>query len=409
MSATQLTAAQVPDHVPPECVWDNDFAAFLAEGDDPYLAGGRLHDGPGVIWATNASHGMASWIFTHHQTVQEGFANARKFSSLRGPLTEAVMNPDWMLLPVESDAPFHKYYRQVLRPFFTPEAIGARQAEVQALTDRLVDSFIDRGECEFVSEFASIFPNAMVVSLMGLPQEMLLQFLEWEEIAIHGKSAAEQLGAGIAIHDYLRDFVEEQQRTGKPASELMEAILAGQMADRPFNQDEILGVVYLLFIAGLDTVFSSMGWMMKHLATDPALQDRLRNNPQDMPAAVDEFTRAFGVSAPSRIVAEDLVFEGVPMKKGEHILLPTYLAGRDPRAFPDPHVIDIDRRPRHVTFGLGSHLCIGIHLAKREMKIMIETFLRRMNNIRVAEDKPCTYHTSNTIGLDCLPLEWDPI
>jgi len=403
----QTDTLNVPDHVPPECVWDNDFAAFLAEGDDPYLAGGRLHDGPGVIWATNASFGMPSWIFTHYKTVQEGFANARKFSSLRGPLTEAVMNPDWKLLPVESDAPFHQHYRQVLRPFFTPEAVDRRTGEVQALTDSLIDAFIERGNCEFVGDFASILPNAMVVALMGLPQEMLPKFLDWEDKAIHGSSHAEQLAAGTAVHDYLRDFIAEQQRTGKPASDLMAAILAGQMKDRPMNEDEILGIVYLLFIAGLDTVFSSMGWIMKYLATDHALQDRLRNNPQDIPMAVEEFTRAFGVSAPSRIVAEDIVFEGVPMKKGEHILLPTYLAGRDPRAFENPHVIDIDRKPRHVTFGLGSHVCIGIHLAKREMKIMIETWLRRMKDIRVPDGSEVPYHTSNTIGLDSLPLEWE--
>jgi cytochrome P450 len=405
---TEAPTAKVPGHVPPECVWDHDFATFLGELDDPYLAGSRLHDGPGVIWATNASHGMPAWIFTQNRLIQEGFASGRKFSSLRGPLIEVVMNPDWMLLPVESDAPLHQQYRHVLRPFFTPEAIFHLTGEIQTLTDSLIDAFIERGNCEFISEFASIFPNAIVVSQMGLPQEMLQQFLDWEEQAIHGANAAEQLGAGIAIHDYLRDFIEEQQRSREPASELMAAVLAGQMDGRPLNQAEILGIVYLLFIAGLDTVFSSMGWIIKYLATDHALQDRLRANPQDVPAAVDEFTRAFGVSAPSRIVAEDIVFEGVQMRKGEHILLPTYLAGRDPRAFENPHVIDIDRKPRHTTFGIGSHLCIGIHLAKSEMRIMIETLLRRMNNIRVPDGVSIEYHTSNTIGLDQLPLEWDP-
>ena len=101
------------------------------------------------------------------------------------------------------------------------------------------------------------------------------------------------------------------------------------------------------------------------------------------------------------------MFEGVPMKKGEHILLPTYLAGRDPRAFENPNVIDIDRKPRHVTFGMGAHVCIGIHLAKRELRIMIESFLSRTENIRMAQGGRFEYHTSNTIGIDKLDLEWD--
>jgi len=406
--ASTATITPVPDHVPAANVWDRDFFSYLGELEDPYQSAARLYDGPGIIWATSGSHGLPCWIFTQHKLIQEGFANARKFSSLRGPLTEAVMDPTWKLLPVESDAPYHHYYRDVLRAHFTPEAIEAQSAEIQALTDRLIDSFIDRGSCEFVKEFAEIFPNAVVVSAMGLPQESLPQFLDWEEKAIHGKDASEQLAAGYAVHDYLEQFVKDQQRTGKAASPLMESILAGQMKDRPMSQDEILGIVYLLFIAGLDTVFSSMGWIMRHLAMDQALQDRLRNNPHEIPQAVDEFTRAFGVSAPSRIVAEDIVFEGVPMKKGEHILLPTYLAGRDPLAFENPHVIDIDRKPRHVTFGIGSHLCIGIHLAKREMKIMLESFLRRMSNFRLPDGAKCEYHATNTIGLDRLVLEFDP-
>ena len=169
----------IPSHVPPDVVWDNNFVAFLGELDDPYLAGARLHDGPAVIWATNASFGMPSWIFVSHEAVAEGFANARKFSSLRGPLTEAVMNPDWRLLPVEADAPEHQQYRHVLRPFFTPEAMERRFDQVQTLTDRLIDGFVERGSCEFIGEFASILPNAIVISMLGLPQAMLCQVMQW--------------------------------------------------------------------------------------------------------------------------------------------------------------------------------------------------------------------------------------
>jgi cytochrome P450 len=189
----------------------------------------------------------------------------------------------------------------------------------------------------------------------------------------------------------------------------MAAILAGRMADRAFNEAEILGIVYLLFVAGLDTVTSTLGWIMRHLASDQALQARLRADPSQIPAAIEEFGRAFGVSAPSRTVARDMTFHGVPMKAGESVLLPTFLAGRDPRAWANPHVIDIDRRPRHVTFGIGPHVCLGVHLAKREMKVMLEGFLSRLRNIRRPEGGRYEYYTTNTIGIDRLDLEWDPV
>ena len=121
-------------------------------------------------------------------------------------------------------------------------------------------------------------------------------------------------------------------------------------AGRPFTAAEVLGTVYLLFVAGLDTVNSTLGWIMNYLAKDQALQQRLRQHPELIPIAIEEFTRAFGVSAPSRTVAEDMVFHGVPMKKGDPILLPTFIAGRDPRAWPDPqpHRYRSPRPPCHL-------------------------------------------------------------
>lgn len=396
----------IPAHVPADCAWDRDFAAFLHEGDDPYLAGARLHEGPGIIWVPTGAHGRPTWIFTQHALIEEGFADWQKFSSKRGA-TAAVMDDSWLLLPVEADRPEHRYYRQALHPLFTPAAIQRRASTVQQMCDHLIDKFAGRASCEFVSEFANVLPNAIVLSLLGLPAESLPEFLAWEDDMIHGETPQAAFAAGQQLVDYLKGHIAEQKRA--PTTDVMAAILAGRMADRAFNDAEILGIVYLLFVAGLDTVTSTLGWIMRHLATDQTLQARLREDPSRIPAAIDEFGRAFGVSAPSRTVARDMVFHGVPMRAGESVLLPTFLAGRDPRAWANPHVIDIERRPRHVTFGIGPHVCLGVHLAKREMKVMLESFLARMDNIRRPAGGRYEYYTTNTIGVDCLDLEWDPV
>jgi cytochrome P450 len=399
-------ALDIPEHVPSECVWDGDFEGFLGELDEPYRAAARLHDGPEIIWATNALRGNPAWIFTRHDVISEGYADYSRFSNLRGKAIGAVMDPGWLFLPLEADPPEHHEYRQILQPFFTPSAIARRGAEVQAQSDRLISTFFDRGSCEFVSEYAAIMPNAIFVSVMGMPPQMLAQFLAWEEQAIHGETDEDCLAARGAIMDYLSQFIAEQRRN--PTSEIMQGILSGRIKDRPLSDAEIIGTCNLLFLAGLDTVFSSMGWIMRHLAMDHALQDRLRSNPKDIPAAVNEFTRAFGVSSPTRVVAKDMVYRGVPMKRGEDILLPTFLAGRDPRAWPNPHVIDIERKSRHITFGIGPHVCLGIHLAKRELQVMIESFLARMGNIRIADGDSFQFHThGGIIGVDKLQLVWD--
>jgi cytochrome P450 len=224
---------------------------------------------------------------------------------------------------------------------------------------------------------------------------------------IHGATPEDCFAAGQAVIDYLKRHIAQQNARPEAATDVMQAILSGRMRDRALSEAEILGFVYLMFVAGLDTVTSTLGWIMRHLASDQGLQARLRDNPQDIPAAIEEFSRAFGVSAPSRIVARDMVFHGVPMKAGESVLLPTFLAGRDPRAWTSPHLIDIDRRPRHITFGTGPHVCLGVHLAKREMKIMLEAFLSRLRNIRRPAGGRYAYYTTNTIGVDRLDLEWD--
>lgn len=397
----------VPDHVPPERVWDGDFFAYMNELDDPYLASSRMHDGPEVVWVTNASYGFSCWMFTSHAAIEEGFGNAKLFSSRRGALNAAVMDPGWPMIPVETDAPEHTQYREILRPFFTPKAIEQRLGEVEGLCNTLIDSFIERGTCDFIADFAEILPNAITVSMLGMPAEMLRQFLTWEAQSIHAENNTMRAAAGNAIRDYIETFVNEQRRN--PTSEIMQVLMQGRMKDRPLTHEEIRGTVYLLFVAGLDTVFSTLGWVMRHLATDQALQTRLRNNPELIPQAREEFSRAFGVSAPFRIVAEDMVYRGATMKKGEDVLLPTYLAGRDPRAWENPHVIDIDRKPKHVTFGNGQHICIGIHLAKREIQSVISNFLRRMKNIRIAPGDSFAYQAGSTLGVSRLILEWDKI
>ncbi|TDW59951.1 cytochrome P450 [Novosphingobium sp. PhB55] len=398
---------QVPDHVPRECVWDHDLSAFLQQGDDPYLAAAHLHELPGAIWVPTAAHGQPAWVLTRHALIEEAFADWTAFSSKRGA-NAAVMDSSWLLLPVEADRPEHQQYRQILHPLFTPAAIKRRVSAVQDLCDSLIDGFVERGRCEFVSEFAGILPNAIVISLLGLPSESLPQFLAWEEEMVHGATPEACFAAGAAVIEYLKAHIADQREKGVEATDVMQAILAGRAGERPLTEAEILGIVYLLFVAGLDTVTSTLGWIMRHLANDAAMQERLRDNPADIPAAIEEFTRAFGVSAPSRTVANDMVFHGIPMKAGEAVLLPTFLAGRDPTAWPNPHLIDIDRRPRHITFGMGPHVCLGVHLAKREMKIMLEAFLGRMRNIRQPAGGRYEYHTTNTIGVDRLDLEWDP-
>lgn len=404
MTSTQASPPPAPEHVPAELFWNHSLAEYTHELDDPFLAASRLHEGPDILWARDANFGQPGWILTRHAHQQEVFMDHAHFSAERKNLAP-LLRVTWRLNPLEFDPPVHSTYRQILNPFFSPRAVSGLDEAVRQASRSLMTEFEDRGGCEFAHEFATPFPSYIFLALMGMPKAMLPQFLEWENTLLRGTDNAKRVVAARSILHYLEGFVADQRQN--PGTELMRGLFSARIGDRPLDHGEIMGMIYLLYIGGLDTVYSSLGWIMRYLAGDPQLQQRLRSRPEDIPQAVDEFTRAFAVAGPHRKVTHDFTFHGVLMREGDHVHLPTYLAARDPRAFDHPHVIDIDRRTRHLGFATGPHLCLGMHLAKREIRTVLETFLSRFQNIRIAPGETYEYHTGSVLGVDRLPLVWD--
>jgi len=406
MNASNAPARDVPDHVPAELVWDHRLNAFTSELDDPFVAAARLHEGPGIIWAAEASLGKSGWVLTRHDLIRDAFLDFTHFSSTRDSSTGDVLGDMVRMIPVEIDPPEHQHYRRVFQPLFTPKHVNSYGDMVQATCDTLVDMIPDPGNFDFIGEFAEIFPNSIFLSLLGMPQEKLPQFLEWEHQLLRSGDQADydkSREAAALIFQYLHGFIAEQ-RENKDRTEFLDTLLTATIEGRAMNDLEILGSCFLFYVAGLDTVYSTLGWIMRHLSMDLPLQQHLRSNPQDIPKAVEEFTRAFAVAAPHRRVTEDFEFAGVHLRKNDVVLLPTYLAARDPRTYQDPHRIDINRGARSITFATGPHTCLGVHLAKREIRIVLEAFLSRFSAIRPQQGQPYAYHTGGVLGVDRLPL-----
>ncbi len=411
MASIDAANTAIPDHVPEELVWPHSLNEFTSELDDPYLAAARLHEGPGIIWAREASLGKPGWVLTRHELIRDAYLDYEHFSSTRDAHTGDVLGEGMVrMIPVEVDPPEHQQYRRILNPLFTPKHVNSYGDMVQATCDRLIDNIANPAKCEFISEFAEVFPNSIFLSLLGMPQDKLPQFLEWERQLLRSGDQSDYEKSSEAaklIFQYLHTFVTEQ-KDNPDRTEFIDALLKGTIDDRPLNDLEILGYCMLFYVAGLDTVYSTLGWIMRHLANDQPLQDHLRNNPQDIPKAVEEFTRAFAVPAPHRRVAKDFEFHGVKMRENDVVLLPLYLASRDPGVYHDPHRIDIHRDTRNISFATGPHTCLGIHLARREMRTVLETFLARFSSIRMQDGEPYAYHTGGVLGVDRLPLVLSP-
>jgi cytochrome P450 len=406
MAFAQTSDQKVPDHVTPELFWDHCYEEFAHEGDDPYLAISRLHEGPGIVWSRSVQFGEPGWLVTRHAYVQEVFTDWEHFSSDYGVL--GPMGIDWRLNPIEFDPPQHHYYRKILNPFFTPAKVRELDGSVKEACESLIAEFEERGSCEFISEFGEKFPSYVFLDLMGMPRDMLPQFLEWERGMLRENDPVKRAGTMMAVIRYMEGFVQEQKKN--PTTELLKGMVSARYNDeRPLDDGELLGMCFLFYIGGLDTVYSVLGWIFRYLAGDHALQERLRTNPEDLPRAIEEFLRAFGVASPTRRARSDHLFHGVQIKAGDLVKPSTPAAGRDPRAYENPHMIDIDRNSRHVAFATGPHTCLGMHLARREIRTVLEAFLSRFKDIRIPEGEAYEYHTGGVFGVDRLPLTWERI
>ncbi len=405
MSAPFATAERIPATVPPELVREVDFDVLTARGDDPWRAVAQLHREPPVVWMTEANFGRPGWVLTRNDVITEAFIDWEHFSSERPGMIADMLGEPVRLNPIEIDPPRHHHYRRVLNPFFTPKAVSHFDEPVRQCCRELIAGFKDRGECEFVDEFAVPFPSYVFLDLMGMPRDRLDDFIGWQDELMRAPDPMKRVAAARAIYAYLKQHMAAQQ--ANPTNDFLRGMVTAEIEGRPIDYYELMGMFYVLYVGGLDTVYSTIGWIVHHIATTPDLQARLRADLSLLPQAIEEFCRAFSVVVTHRQVARDFVFHGVPMKKGDEVNLPIMLANRDPAVHANPHVVDIDRKPRHIAFGTGTHNCVGLHLAKREMRIVLEELLTTFADIRIKPGVTPRYHTGRTFVFDDLPLILD--
>jgi len=397
---------KIPAHVPPELVWDHDINLFPAQFDDPFVgAGDAIHEGPDIVWATSAYNGRPGWLLTRFALIDEVHMNPARFAAGLSRDITVLLGFEVPLLPSESDPPEHRTYRQFIQPWFQPKYVAGLEPKIREICRDLIARFETRGGCEFVGEFSSLFPSSVFLALMGLPRELLGQFLQWEHDFLRGENFEVRARATREIYDYFAGLLEERRR--HPRDDMVSMIANGEIDGRRLTDNEARGMCIMLYIGGLDSVTSGLGWYMRHLALDQALQSRLRNDPALIPDAIEEFVRAYGTNSTMRTVTQDTEFHGVAMKQGDIVVLPTFFASRDPREYADPHRFDIARKARTMTFATGAHNCAGIHLAKRETRVVLEEFLSRFDNIRIPEGEGAVWTTQTIWGVKKLPLEWD--
>lgn len=392
---------RVPTHVPPELVREFDHHAEPAAAPDCFSPFDRLY-GTRVFWSP--LHG-GFWVLTRAQDISDALHRPDVFSShpVGIPAMEGYPRK---LIPEELDPPEHGKYRKPLAEPFAPNAVAGMADDVDRTCVGLIEPLVSRGECEFLADFAKPFPTMIFTKMLGLPPSEAGKFIEWTHRIIHVLDPQVRQEAGGATTVYLMDLIA--QRAAHPEHDLVSHLLGSRIDGRPMTREEVLDTCFLLFMAGLDTVTASLGFMFRFLAEHDDHRRQLVENPDIAPAAVEELLRVHAVVNPTRTVVEDTELCGVEVRKGQRILISTALATRDPEAYGDACEVRFDRKPNnHIAFGAGPHRCLGSHLARKELAIALVEWHRRIPDYRVAAEPTIKAHAGGVLGIDVLPLQWD--
>ncbi|MGE8135481.1 cytochrome P450 [Novosphingobium subterraneum] len=398
---------QRPSHVPADRVVDIDI--YLPPGLEAqgfHRAWSALSaDNPAVVWTPrNEGH----WIALGGEALQEVQSDPERFSSRVIVLPKSVGEMHG-LIPTTIDPPEHRPYRQLLNAHLNPGAIRGLTESIRQTAIDLIDGFAHKGHCNFTTDYAEQFPIRVFMALVGIDAAEAPKIRHWAECMTRPGMDMTFDEAKAVFFDYVGPLVDARRE--HRGEDMISAMLHADLREgRTLSRDEALSIVTQVLIAGLDTVVNVLGFIMRELAENPALRADLKQRGSDIAPVVHELFRRFGLVSIAREVRHDIAdFHGVALKAGDMIAIPTQVHGLDPRVNPDPLAIDPARkRARHSTFGSGPHMCPGQELARKEVAITLEEWLKRIPDFALGEGSDLSPVPGIVGALRRVELVWTP-
>ena len=389
---------------------------------DPYPTYARLRSSAPVHRAA-LPDGRGVWLITRYEDVLAILKDRRFVKDWRTALSPEqlaeippipeVMKPLSRNM-LDTDPPDHERLRALVSKAFTPRLIERMRPRVQAIADGLLDAVHDRGEMDLIDDYAFPLPITVIAELLGVPAEDRNNFREWSDAAVSGNASREYMEEILIPHmqaftDYLRALFEEKH--ANPGDDLVSALVRAEEAGDRLSEDELLGMVFLLLVAGHETTVNLIGNGVLALLQHPDQLRKLKDDPSLIKSAVEELLRYDGPveTSTERFAREDVTLGETVIPRGELVLVVLAAADHDPERFPDPDELDITRTDnRHLAFGKGIHHCLGAPLARMEGQIAISTLLRRMPNLRLEGSPESLSWRPGMIlrGLRGLPVEF---
>jgi cytochrome P450 len=415
MSATdqsnlEAAGAPIPPHVPADRVYDVDMYALDGIEEGFHEAWKRLQgpDTPTLIWTPRTG---GHWIATSGAVINEIYSSPQRFSS------EVIFLPKeagekYAMVPTRMDPPEHTPYRKILDKGLNLAQMRKAEDQIRQVAVELIEGFAPQGECVFERDFARVFPVRVFMALCDLPLHDAPKLAAYAEQMTRpsGRTPAEQAAsldaANKGFFDYAAPIIAE--RIGRDGDDLITIMVNSTVNGQPMSDDKALGLISLLLLGGLDTVVNLLCFMMIYFARHPEKVAELRNDPVKLMRSAEEVFRRFAVVADARMVAQDITYEGVALKRGDMILLPTPLHGLDESSNPRAWDFDPSRvNTSHSTFGAGPHRCAGMHLARTEVIVTLQEWFKRIPNFRLKDQNAPVYRAGIIAAVDHVPLVWD--
>lgn len=407
--AMSRARAPRPDHIPEQYVHEIDMYALdgIEHGYHEAWKDIPKPGMPDLIWTPFTG---GHWIATNGETVREVYSDPTRFSS------EVIFLPKeagekYEMVPTRMDPPEHTPYRKALDKGLSLAQIRKVESKVREVAIDLIDSFAGRGECDFSAEYANVFPVRVFMALADLPESDVPTLSRYAKMMTRPEGntpeeMAKHLEEGNkGFFAYVEPII--QARRGKEGDDLITVMVNAEINGERITHDKALGLISLLLLGGLDTVVNFLSFMMIHLAKNPDVVEELRADPLKLMRSAEEMFRRFPVVSEARMVAKDQDFRGIALKRGDMILLPTALHGLDEQLNDDPWRINLERRGiSHSTFGGGPHRCAGLHLARMEVIVTIEEWLKRIPSFSMKKGAQPIYHSGIVAAVDNVPLTW---
>jgi cytochrome P450 len=378
-----------------------------AIADDPYAVFTELRRKCPVGF-TSTRGGF--WYIADYDTARFIFRTPEDFSNAHAKIP-ALDDPLGKEIPLELEGDEHSQWRAVLDPLVSISRQESPRGAIRAEAEKLLTEVAAAGECDFMQAFAVPYPSRIFCLLMGLPPEGLDHYLRWgralskatsQDDAAAALSAFHKAREGVsAVFEVLR--VERLEHGLK--DDVVSYLLGARIDGRPVTQREYQAVCQMLFVAGLETVTSTLGNIAWFLAENPGHRRRLISEPGLIPKAVEELLRYESVVSPGRVVTRDIEVAGCSFSAGDRVMLLTGSAGRDGKAFPDPDEVNFDRLShRHLAFGVGPHRCLGSHLARIELRIFLEELGRLLPDFHLTPGREVVRSMGMIKNVDALPI-----